>query len=77
MVFGLEAGEQWLLGRQRQAVKGWQASLEAAERMQMVYHQWRAHQALAEHHPEASAASRHRTQADELKSVVFETRTGG
>jgi tetratricopeptide (TPR) repeat protein len=62
----------WLLGKQGQAVKAWEAGLSAAERCNMPYHRWRAHQALADHHPEASEASRHRAKADELKAVVFD-----
>ena len=49
------------------AVKGWQAAWQPRGRTEMLYHQWRAHQALAEHHPERAWRRAHRTQADELE----------
>ena len=56
------AEADWLLGRQSAALKHWQGGLAAAERMAMVYHRWRAHQSLADHHPDASEAARHRSR---------------
>jgi hypothetical protein len=64
------ADADWLLGRRRQAVKAWQAALAAADRADMPYHRWRTHKALAEHHPDAGEASRHRTKARELQELV-------
>ncbi len=64
----------WLLGRQRPALKAWEACLAAAERLQMRYHVWRAHVALSEHHPDQSEAARHAGRANELKLIVFDTK---
>ena len=63
-----EAG--WLLGRQSTALKHWQTALAAAEQTGMLYHLWRAHQALADHHPDATEAARHRTKAAEWKERI-------
>jgi hypothetical protein len=66
----------WLLGKQAQAVRIWETGLSAAERASMPYQRWRAHKTLADRHPEASEASRHRAKADELQAVVFDTKGG-
>jgi eukaryotic-like serine/threonine-protein kinase len=66
------AEADWILGQPRAALKGWQASLAAAERLHMTYHHWRAHQALAEHHPESAEASRHAARAKELKTEMID-----
>jgi len=61
----------WLLDRHAAAIRGWQASLAAAERCGMLYHQWRSHQALAEHHADAGAAEHHRQKADAMAATVL------
>ena len=62
----------WLLGQSRTALKAWQASLAAAERTTMAYHRWRAHHALAEHHPDSGEASRHAATARKLKMELID-----
>jgi hypothetical protein len=61
----------WLLDRHAAAIRGWQASLAAAERCGMLYHQWRSHQALAEHHADAGTAEHHRQKADAMAATVL------
>lgn len=66
------AESEWLLGRRSQAQREWEASLAAAQRVRMIYHEWRAHQALAEHHTDAAKAAQHAAKAEELRQTVFE-----
>jgi hypothetical protein len=63
-----------LLGRRATAIRGWEASLAAAERCHMPYHAWRAHQTLAERHDDPARAASHRANADALRPAVFDPR---